>query len=135
MPKKPQANNDENDIVGSNFTIHFCEGAEESFLEALSHLTTAKQSTITARMFALLERKANGQLSGDSDKKEGILPDKSHFRAIKKIPLRCYYWQSKVRKATIFVSHFKYKDQQNLDPRDTRRVVKNWWAYEKSTDS
>ncbi|WP_420599969.1 hypothetical protein [Neptuniibacter sp.] len=134
MPKEPLENDDENCIYGSNFTIRFCDEAEDSFREALTHVTKAKGVSLSGAISALLERKANGQLSGESDEKEGKLPDGSNFRAIKKIPIRCYYWQSKTHKATIFVSHFKYKDQQKLDSRDSQRVISNWWAYEKNSE-
>lgn len=136
MDKPHDDEQDDSSIHGSSFTIRFCDGAEESFNESLSHVTKAKKVSLAAQIYKLLGRKANGlPLAEKTNVKEAGLPDGSNFFAIKKLPLRCYYWISKAHKSVIFVSHFKYKDKQKLSPKDTNRIRANWWKYEKGSDT
>lgn len=121
---------DNEDIEGSHFTIKFCEGAEASFGEALGK-TGRKSANITGQINVLLIRLSNNEtMATNTIVKEALLPDGSHFKAIKKIPIRCYFWKSKNHKSTMFVSHFVFKNKGSLDKRDIQKVVNNWNIYE-----
>lgn len=125
---KPKKKIDDDCIIGSHFTIEFCNGAQDSFNVAISRIApVVKRQKYKAIMYNLLNNLSNAKrLSQGTNVKEGALPDKSNFRALKKIPIRCYFWCSKRHKGRIFVSHFIYKDFDKLDKKDTQKVVKNW---------
>ncbi|WP_010325437.1 hypothetical protein [Marinobacterium stanieri] len=126
-----EADEDNNDIIGKCYRIKFCDGALESFQQALGSIKQKRRDSLTARIKTLIERLADGIcLGSESDVAEGQLPDGSRFRALKKIPIRCYYWKSSTYDDVIFVSHFIYKDQQKLDKRTTEKVSNNWRRYE-----
>lgn len=128
---KPNSSTSDENIVGSCFTIVFCDGALVSFREALKSTKSKQAARLTVDMKTLLDRLSNGvALSKNNDVSEGALPDKSKFRCLKKIPIRCYYWKSTSHDKTIFVSHFIYKDQQKLQKSDTKKVCDNWYLYE-----
>lgn len=116
---------------GKVFTVYYCPGAKESFIEAIEHLKHSKRSSIKARMSALIIRLANGEeMAGENFPKEGKLPNGRHFRAIKKIPLRAYLWLSKKHKNAYFISHFIYKSHDKLRDKDISRVCENWREIE-----
>ena len=116
------------DYQGKAYNVVHCEGAKESFLEELKkHVPKNKHKNYIARMRRLRERLADGQrMSNENFPKEGQLPDKSHFRALKKIPLRAYIWLSKKSPRTFYISHYVYKNYDNLKERDITRVCGNW---------
>lgn len=113
------------DYDGSKYRVIHCDGAQDSLDEALSHV--ANKKTQKARMERLIHRLGDGvRMPHDSFPSEGELPDKSHFRAIKKLPLRAYLWLSKKYKNTYFISHYIYKNKQKLSASDIQRVSRNW---------
>lgn len=121
------------DITGERFTIKFCDGAKKSLDECIQRVApTQRRKTIIASTKALLTRISNGQrLAKDSIAQEGKLPDGKTFKALRKLPLRCYYWHSSKFKNVIFVSHFVYKDYKKLAQKDTEKVCENWRLKEK----
>jgi len=129
---KPNKKTDNECIIGSHFTIEFCDGSQNSFNLAIARIAPViKRKKYEAIMFTLLNNLSNAKrLAKGTNVKEGVLPDKSNFRALKKIPIRCYFWCSKKHKNRIFISHFIYKDFDKLDKKDTQKVVKNWREYE-----
>lgn len=119
---------------GSARKIEFCEGAQESRDEALSHFSSQKEAmSAYAQMISRLERLEQGaQLkSPDQMRKEAELP-KGYFYAIKTPKrLRAYGWYSNTHKGVFFISHFAFKKNQKLDQKDTNKVTANWFKYEK----
>ena len=129
------SNSISNKYKGERFTVVHCEGAIESFEEALQRVTPHnKQRSITRAMIQLIERLANGErLSKDSFPSEGNLPKSSgKFYAFKKLPIRAYCWQSKKHGGTYFISHYKYKDKSKLLQKDIEKVHANWRNIEES---
>lgn len=124
------------DYEGSRYTIIHCDGAEDSFFEELRrHVPKNKHPNYKARMRRLLERLADGyRMSNENFPKEGQLPDGSYFRALKRIPLRAYIWQSKNHKATFFISHYVYKNYKKLKEKDVKKTCDNWNIYEEKKD-
>lgn len=117
------------DYSGSKYKVTHCEGAIQSLNDAL--LSVPNNKTQKARMWRLIQRLGDGiRMPQDSFPTEGVLPDKSRFKAIKKIPLRAYLWLSKKHKNTYFISHYIYKNQNKLKASDTDRVKKNWRKIE-----
>jgi hypothetical protein len=113
------------DYDGSKYKVVHCDGARESLDEALSRVPNKK--TQKAKMWRLIQRLGDGvRMPHDSFPTEGELPDKSNFKAIKKLPLRAYLWLSKKYKNTYFISHYIYKDKQKLSDTDTQKVRSSW---------
>ena len=121
------------DIVGLRFTVKFCDGAQRSLEKSVQRVApTQKRKKIIASTKALLVRLSNGQrLAADSLVAEGKLPDGKSFKALKKLPLRCYFWYSNSHKNVMFVSHYVYKDYKKLAQKDTDKVCDNWHLKEK----
>jgi hypothetical protein len=121
------------DYKGAKYRIIHCEGARESFKAELDkHVPKSKHESYKARMVAIIKRLGDGHaMSNENFPKEGELPDKSHFRALKKIPLRAYVWQSKKTAETYYISHYVYKNYDKLKESDTKKVCDNWRALEK----
>lgn len=118
---------------GERLTVVHCEGALESFENAINSVNPPKRRTGMAMwMVRQIEQLANkGRLSGDNYPLEGNLPKNGgKFRALKKIPIRGYCWHSKKHPHTVFISHYIYKAKDKLDPKDTDRVVANWRKIE-----
>ncbi|WP_233080712.1 hypothetical protein [Rheinheimera soli] len=114
---------------GSKFTVEHCEGAIESFEEALISVTPHnKKSSIKRAIIQLIERLADGkQMSKENFPQEGQLPKSNgKFNAFKKLPIRAYCWLSSKHPNTYFISHYTYKDKQKLDQRDIDKVHANW---------
>jgi hypothetical protein len=126
---------------GSRFRVVHCDGAVESYWEALKHVDARKAKSFTRNMIAQIKRLADGQpMSKGSFPKEGELPKlpgqqkTKHFHALKRIPLRGYCWLSKARPRTYFISHYIYKDYDNLADRDIEKVGNNWRRIEENGD-
>lgn len=121
------------DLVGKVFTIKFCNGAQDSFIQASSRISPVQKRTKSiAKMLSLLTRISNGEkLAAGEIVTEAKLPSKKKFKALKKIPIRCYFWYSDTYQNVIFVSHFIYKDFNDLDKRDIERVCENWRNMER----
>ncbi len=115
--------------VGTRFTVEHCDGAIESFEDALLSVTPhAKKASITRAIRQLIVRLSDGHpMSKENFPTEGDLPKSSgKFHAFKKVPIRAYCWLSKKYPNTYFISHYTYKDKQKLDERDTEKVRRNW---------
>lgn len=58
--------------------------------------------------------------------REGDLDRNTKFFAIKRIPVRAYFWYSEVHNDTIVISHYVNKTWQKLRATDIRKVKANW---------
>lgn len=61
---------------------------------------------------------------------EAQLPNGQRFYAFKRLPIRAYLWRSDLKSNTYFISHYKVKLEDPLDPKDTARVIRNWKRIE-----
>ena len=125
------------EIKGSRFTIVHCRNAIDSWNESLSHLKKNRAKSMRTHMTLQLKRLADGhRMTKENCPREGVLPTKngrkSRFRALKKIPIRGYFWRSQAKELTIFVSHYVYKDYDDLRQKDTDRVCNNWRRIEEN---
>lgn len=141
MPKDKDQHDVAPSYTGSRYTVVHCEGALDTFREALSHVMAGKAKSLTRKMILQIKRLADGQeMSKEHFPSEGMLPSlpgqrrSRKFYALKKIPIRGYCWKSDRVPNTWFISHYIYKDKQGLDSRDTRKVGRNWRRIEESGD-
>lgn len=124
--------------TGSRFTIIHCEGAIESFNEAIIHVPKHKQKSYINSLIHQINRLSNGHpMSKENFPQEGELPpssandqSKRHFHALKRKPLRGYCWKSEKHKNTYYISHYVYKDYKKLKQHDTDVVGNNWKKIE-----
>lgn len=86
---------------GNCFTVTHCNGALKTLSDVIRSVTPAKkQKTMVVNLRLQIERLASGKRTPDlSVRKEGVLPSyngkpSKNFWAIKKIPIRGYYWES-----------------------------------------
>ena len=115
------------DYTGTKFKIIHCDDANKSLNEALKRVPQHTKRVQQAKFERLIARLGDGKRMPDATfPTEAELPDKSKFKAIKKLPLRAYLWLSKKYRNTYFISHYIYKDKQKLSPKDTAIVIKNW---------
>ncbi len=122
---------------GKRATIIHCEDALNSFHEVMAQksLEESKARSLENNLAMLVERLGDGlQMSGESFPFEGKLPDGNKFRAFKKIPIRAYLWLSKRRKNVYYISHYKFKSEDDLDQKDTDRICRNWTRIEVNDD-
>ena len=122
---------------GSKFTIVHCEGAIESFNNALRSVESRKQLKFRNAMIMQLTRLADSQrMSRENFPPEGELPKRAgqsrakKFNALKRIPLRGYCWLSEKHPNTYFVSHYVHKDYDKLKEQDSKKVRSNWKRIE-----
>lgn len=120
------------DYKGTVYQIIHCEGAIKSFeAELTKHVPSNKHKSLKTRMAVIIKRLGDGHpMSNENFPQEGKLPDGSHFRALKKLPLRAYIWQSKRTPKTYYISHYVYKNYDQLKESDTKKVCKNWKKVE-----
>jgi hypothetical protein len=123
---------------GDCHTIVQCAGALKSLSLALKSVTpTKKHASMIASIQVQIERLSSGKRSADlSVRKEGMLPSyngkpRKNFWAIKKIPIRGYYWESERVDMTYFISHYIYKDFDDLHDSDVTKVCNNWGRIER----
>lgn len=123
---------------GECHTVVHCNGALKSLAVALKSVTpTKKQASMMASIQVQIERLSSGKRSADlSVRKEGMLPSYNgrpakHFWAIKRIPIRGYYWESERVDMTYFISHYIYKDFDDLHGSDVTKVCNNWDRIER----
>lgn len=128
-------------IQGECHRIVHCKGALKSLGESLKSVTPAKkQKSMLISLTLQLERLVSGKRTPDlSARKEGVLPSLNgkpakNFWAIKKIPIRGYYWESDRHDMTFFMSHYIYKDFDRLDDADVQKVRNNWERIERGCD-
>lgn len=122
---------------GSVFTVIHCEGALESYIEALNSVNAGRRKSFTRGIIQQIERLADGhRMSKDRFRQEGDLPKRKgqqkvkKFYALKRIPIRGYCWLSEQHENTYFISHYVYKDYDDLKDSDTNRVGENWKRIE-----
>lgn len=139
------------DITGHKFDVKHCKGALKSYENALGSVKADKRSKFDMKIFLLLERLSKGgkislesapEISASSlglegeYPKEGKLPKHKgqhgvdFFYAVKKLPVRGYFWFSTRVSNTYFVSHYIKKDFDTLSKEDTEKVGNNWRRIE-----
>jgi len=126
---------------GSKFTVRHCEGALESYVIALNSVDARRRKSFTNGVIQQIERLSNGQrMSRKNFPQEGVLPKRKgqqrakKFNALKRIPIRGYCWLSDRHKSTYFISHYVYKDYDDLRKGDTSKVGANWRRIEENGD-
>lgn len=128
-------------FIGSRFTIVHCEGALESFYDALESVKASKKESLKRGMAQQIQRLADGnRMSKENFPQEGDLPKRrgqqkaKKFNALKRLPIRGYCWLSERHKHTYFISHYVYKDYDKLKEKDTKRIGDNWLRIEVNGD-
>lgn len=137
---------DKNEFVktweGRAYTLEHCDSASKSFEKAVSRLPAGprRKQKWKTWLKSSFQRLVDGErLSNRSVRKEGTIsgtkglgPGKGdlHFWALKNIPIRVYFWYSPYDKTKIYVSHYIYKDFDDLDDRDIEKVSNNFRKYE-----
>lgn len=127
--------------VNGGYDVVHCKGATSTLKGAIKSVKPAnKQKKMLMSLRLQIERLSTCKRSADlSVRKEGELPSyngkpKKNFWAIKKIPIRAYYWESERVHNTFFISHYIYKDFDELHDSDTKKVRNNWDRIERGLD-
>lgn len=122
---------------GESLCLVHCVGAAKSFTEAMSHFRPNKIASFKRAMEAQMRRFVDGhRMSKENFCKEGPLPHRvgqngtKNFYAFKKIPIRAYGWYSETKPNTFFVSHYVYKNFDDLRDSDVNIVGRNWIRIE-----
>ena len=130
-----------NTYVGTVFTVVHCKGAKESFDEAVNSLKKGKRKSFKMGMITQIERLSKGErMSKERFPQEGDLPKRKgqqkakQFYALKRIPVRGYCWLSTKHKNTYFISHYIYKNFDDLSEKDINKVGNNWRRIEENGD-
>ncbi|OHY78746.1 hypothetical protein [Marinobacter sp. AC-23] len=130
------------DWKGSKCNLTHCMKSEKSYDEAMSHVApTNKKRTIETYLKLTYQRLVDGErLSGDSCpvREAGIQGTADagpgngdiHYYAFKKKPIRSYFWYSPYEKGLVYVSHYRFKNYQKLDGKDTEQVRNNFFSHE-----
>jgi len=113
--------------------IENCDGAEESLEEILKKIPN---SGVRQQRKSWLKKAFERYVSGERMAKgtvedEGKLPNGKKFLAMKRIPIRAYFWVSDSIPSTIFISHYIYKKNKKLHSADSNKVCRNWKKYER----
>lgn len=117
--------------TGDMYTVIHCRGALQSFNENSKHLNAREIGSMKRKMAHQIERLANGKRLGkDNVAQEGALPNGGHFSALKKLPMRGYFWCSKRLSNRYFISHYVFKDYRKLKKQDSKIVTENWTRIE-----
>lgn len=130
------------DYHGNRNLVRHCRKAVDSYTKASMSLAPHKKKRrITLQLINQLERLAHGEeMSKETFRREAKLPGRvgrqedRYFYALKRIPIRGYCWESERLDNTYFISHYIYKDFDNLDDRDTERLKNNWRRIEVDND-
>jgi len=131
-------------ITGTHLAIRFLENdkgdkAQDnwnklgSWLEAAKHFKAEKADTIYVQMHIKMKRMSDGNRLRNPIhfNKEGDLPNGKKFYAIKQDKVRAYGWYSDSEKGVFIISHFAYKNRQQLSDKDKKKVVANWKRVER----
>ena len=115
------------DKQGPRRRVIHSPGALDSWEKVAAKLGDRKAALIEGQLIALFDDWINGSRfhSGWAEP-EGNLTRATKFFAIKRIPIRAYFWYSKKHKNTIMVSHYVKKTWRKLRPQDTKLVKANW---------
>ena len=115
------------DKQGLKRRIIHAPGALDSWEKEAAKLTDRKATEIEGFLIALFDAWIdNSRLNNRWAVPEGDLNKDKKFSAIKRIPIRAYFWYSDVHKNTIVISHYVYKKWQKLRTEDVRKVKVNW---------
>ena len=115
--------------IGTKFTVSHCDGADESFDEALRHVPQKKQRSLKNWSALVVKRLGEGMRLADVVT-EADLPDGASFYAARNLPIRMYFWYSKAHSRQVYISHYKFKNYQKLSKSDIDKVTENWKLYE-----
>lgn len=126
---------------GECHTVVHCNGAMKSLAQAIKSVSPSKKhKPMMISLQLQIERLSSGRRTPDlSVRKEGLLPSYDgkpgkNFWAIKKIPIRGYFWESERMFMTYFISHYIYKDFDELHDSDVQKVCNNWDRIERGLD-
>ena len=115
------------DKQGLKRRIIHAPGALDSWEKEAAKLTDRKATEIEGFLIALFDAWIdNSRLNNRWAVPEGDLNKDKKFFAIKRIPIRAYFWYSDVHNNTIIISHYVYKKWQKLRTEDVRKVKVNW---------
>ena len=115
------------DNQGLKRRVIHAPGALDSWVKEAAKLNERKATEIEGFLIALFDAWIdNSRLNTHWGAPEGDLNKDKKFFAIKRIPIRAYFWYSDVHKNTIVISHYVYKKWQKLRTKDIRKVKLNW---------
>jgi hypothetical protein len=115
------------DKKGLKRRIIHAPGALDSWEKETAKLSERKATEIEGFLITLFDAwNDNSRLNLRWAEPEGDLSKGKKFFAIKRIPIRAYFWYSDVYKDTIVISHYVYKKWQKLRTKDIRKVRLNW---------
>jgi hypothetical protein len=115
------------DKQGLKRRIIHSPGALDSWKKEAAKLTDRKATEIEGFLIALFDAWIdNSRLNNRWAVPEGNLNKDKKFFAVKRIPIRAYFWYSDAQKNTIVISHYVYKKWQKLRTEDVRKVKMNW---------
>lgn len=121
---------------GVHFDVYATEDAQASLTVALDGVEARKRDKFKTKLRVAIEYLADNlpyDLSTTTYPSEGsfslygiVVP----LFAIKKIPVRGYFWRSKRESRRIVISHFIVKKRDDLDPADVSRAKRNYELVE-----
>jgi len=115
------------DKRGSKRRVIHSPGALDSWEKVAAQLPDRKATEIEGFLIGLFDAwVGNSRLHTRWAEPEGNLSKTKKFFAIKRIPIRAYFWYSDVHKDTIVISHYVYKKWQKLKAKDIKQVKLNW---------
>jgi hypothetical protein len=115
------------DKKGLKRRVIHAPGALDSWEKETAKLSERKATEIEGFLITLFDAwNDNSRLNLRWAEPEGDLSKGKKFFAIKRIPIRAYFWYSDVYKDTIVISHYVYKKWQKLRTKDIRKVRLNW---------
>jgi hypothetical protein len=115
------------DKKGLKRRVIHAPGALDSWEKETAKLSERKATEIEGFLITLFDAwNDNSRLNLRWAEPEGDLSKGKKFFAIKRIPIRAYFWYSDVYKNTIVISHYVYKKWQKLRTKDIRKVRLNW---------
>jgi hypothetical protein len=96
-------------------------------LDSWDELSSRKAAQVEGFLIALFDEWiAGSRLHSGWATPEGDLVKGIKYYAIKRIPVRAYFWYSTQHKNTIVISHYVIKKWSKLKTKDTSRVRANW---------
>lgn len=115
------------DRQGRRRRVIHSPGALESWDAVARKLPVQKANVIEGQLIQLFSDWIDGvRLHGNWAEPEANLDASTKFFAIKRIPIRAYFWYSQRHKDTIVISHYVKKTWLKLRQADINRVRKNW---------
>ena len=115
------------DKQGLKRRVIHAPGALDSWEKEAAKLSERRATEIEGFLIALFDAWTdNSRLNTRWAVPEGNLNKDKKFFAIKRIPIRAYFWYSDVHKDTIVISHYVVKKWPKLKPKDIKLVKQNW---------